>query len=131
MNNNMFLIGGILIMMWLIYTYNSTEHFTDIPLSISVNTNLDPTKYACANMIEDINYYPHKISSFIPLNFPDERSYNLQGLSGQLRNIPNVRWTNDTYIPVNATESWVYNTSDLPRDHYPFGTQLISPNSIK
>lgn len=118
-------------MIWLLYTFNNTEHFTDIPLSISPRTNLDPYKMPCANMIEDINYYPTKMSSFIPLNEPDVRSYNLPGISGQLRNLPNINWTNDTYIPVNAQESWIFNNSELPRDHYPFGTQLLSPNSIK
>jgi hypothetical protein len=130
--DNKFLFVAILILIWFIYSYNNIEHFTtDASLSIDAKTNLDPYKMSCSNMIEDINYYPPKMSSFIPLNEPDVHAYNIMGVTGQLRNIPNINWTNNTYIPVNAQESWVFNSSELPRDHYPFGTQLISPNSIK
>ena len=107
---------------------------------LSMNKNIEnfglPTKNlregsACFNTLKELNYYPNKMSSFVPLNEPQVRRYNRPGIVGTMRNLPFVNWTNNTYIPDNAVESWRFNTSDLQRGTYPFGTSLISPNSVK
>lgn len=87
--------------------------------------------YPSANNLNQINYYPKKISSFVPLNEPQVRQFNRSGLVSKLRNEPNINWTIDTYIPANAEPSWKFNTNSLPRTGYPFQTEILSPNSLK
>jgi hypothetical protein len=115
----------LIIILFLLYNnYYKIENF-GLPIQ-----NLRE-RSSCYNTFKELNYYPNKLSSFIPLNEPQVRQYNRPGIVGTLRNLPFVNWTNDTYIPDNALESWRFNNTDLQRGNYPFGMEVLSPNSLK